>query len=100
MYVVYGYGEFFIPHCSSLKEKRKLIHGIVARVRKRFNVSISEVGHHELWQRSVIGFSAVGSNVPEVELITNTIKETFYNYAEDMEITTFFYDTIATDFSN
>ncbi|MEN6351530.1 MAG: DUF503 domain-containing protein [Syntrophomonas sp.] len=100
MYVVYGYGEFFLPHCSNLKEKRKLVHGIIARVRKRFNVSISEVEYHDLWQRSIIGFTGVSSNNPEIELITNSIKETFLNYSGDMEITDFFYDTITTNFAN
>ena len=52
MYVVYGYGELYLPYCSSLKEKRKIIHGLISRIRKRFNVSICEVQFHDLWQRS------------------------------------------------
>ena len=42
MYVVYGYVELYLPYCSSLKEKRKIIHGLISRIRKRFNVSISQ----------------------------------------------------------
>ena len=60
---------------------------IIDRIRKRFNVSISEVEHQDLWQRSTIAFSAIGSGYPELELITNAVKETFYNYAGDLEIT-------------
>ncbi|MDD2509793.1 MAG: DUF503 domain-containing protein [Syntrophomonas sp.] len=86
MYLVYGYAQLFFPHSSSLKEKRKVIHSIIARIRKRFNVSISEVEHQDLWQRSTIGFSAIGSDYPELQLITNAVKETFYNYAGDVEI--------------
>lgn len=98
MYIVYGQAELFLPYCSSLKEKRKSIHGIVSRVRKRFNVSISEVEYHELWQRSLIGFTAVGSDIAEVELITNSIKDTFYNYSADLEILGIKHDVLKEDF--
>ena len=60
MYVVYGYVELYLPYCSSLKEKRKIIHGLISRVRKRFNVSTSEVEFHDLWQRHRF----VGAEVP------------------------------------
>ena len=95
MYVVYGYVELYLPYCSSLKEKRKTIHGIISRVRKRFNVSISEVEFHDLWQRSSLGFSAVSHNSPELELIINSVKETFLNYPADTEITVFDYSIIS-----
>ncbi|HBK54370.1 DUF503 domain-containing protein [Syntrophomonas wolfei] len=87
MYLAYGYVKLFFPYSSSLKEKRKVINSIIDRIRKRFNVSISEVEHQDLWQRSTIAFSAIGSGYPELELITNAVKETFYNYAGDLEIT-------------
>lgn len=95
MYVVYGYVELYLPYCSSLKEKRKIVHGLISRIRKRFNVSISEVGFHDLWQRSGLGFSAVSHNSPELELINNTIKETVLNYSTDTEMTVFDYNIIS-----
>lgn len=94
IYVVYGYVELYLPYCSSLKEKRKTVHGIVSRIRKRFNVSICEVEFHDLWQRSGLGFSAVSHNSPGIELITNSVKETFLNYSADTEITVFDYNII------
>ena len=99
MYVIYGYAEIYLPHCASLKEKRKTIQGIISRVRKRFNISISEVEYHDLWQRSIIGFTAVGSKVAEVELITNSINDTFYNYAADIDIIGISHKLIKQDFS-
>jgi uncharacterized protein YlxP (DUF503 family) len=94
MYVVYGYVELFLPYSSSLKEKRKIIHGLVTRIRKRFNVSISEVNYHDLWQRAGLGFAAVSHNSPELELIINTIKETVLDYSADTEMTVFDYNII------
>jgi hypothetical protein len=95
MYVVYGYVELYLPYCSSLKEKRKIIHGLISRIRKRFNVSISEVAFHNLWQRSGLGFSAVDRNNPELELINNTVKQTILNYSTDTEMTVFNYNIIS-----
>lgn len=100
MYVIYGYAEIHLPYCTNLKEKRKSIQGVIARVRKRFNISISEVKYYELWQRSVIGFTAVGSKMAEMELITNSIKDAFYNYSSDMEITGISYEIIREDFTH
>ncbi|NLX02352.1 MAG: DUF503 domain-containing protein [Syntrophomonadaceae bacterium] len=100
MYVVYGYVELYLPYCSSLKEKRKIIHGLISRVRKRFNVSTSEVEFHDLWQRSGVGFSAVSHYSPGLELITNSIKETFLNYSPDAEMTLFNYDIISCPYSH
>jgi hypothetical protein len=100
MYIVYGHIEIFIPYSSSLKEKRKIIHSIVDRVRKRFNISISEVKHHDLWQRSIIGFTAVSSNHSELELIINAIKDSFYNNAGSIEIIEVQYDIISHNFTS
>lgn len=100
MYVVYGYVELFLPYCSSLKEKRKIVHGVIARVRKRFNVSISEVDFHDLWQRTALGFSAVSHNSPELELIINAVKETFLDYSSDAEMTVFNYKIVSSSDSH
>ncbi|MGH2682781.1 MAG: DUF503 domain-containing protein [Actinomycetota bacterium] len=50
-----------IPGCGSLKEKRHVVKTISAGLRAKFNVSVAEVDHHDLWQRTTIGVSAVGA---------------------------------------
>ncbi len=52
--------DLHIPHAHSLKEKRKAVHRLKDRLRARFNVAVSEVGHQELWQRAEIGIVSVG----------------------------------------
>lgn len=47
--------ELHIPASQSLKDKRRVLKSLKDRVRSRFNVSISEVGELEKWQRSVLG---------------------------------------------
>jgi uncharacterized protein YlxP (DUF503 family) len=46
----------------SLKGKRQILKKVLEKVKNRFNVSIAEVGSHELWQRAEIGLTAVGND--------------------------------------
>ena len=66
---------------NSLKGKRQVIKQIVDRTKTRFNVSIAEVGDHDLWQRTKIGFSIVGNDRRHINSRLDTIKkfiEQFY----------------------
>jgi uncharacterized protein len=51
-----------LPAPGSLKSKRHLVRSAIDRVKAKFNVSIAEVGDNDLWQRSVIGVTAVGND--------------------------------------
>lgn len=51
-----------LPSPGSLKSKRHLIRSAIDRVKARFNVSIAEVAENDLWQRSVLGVTAVGND--------------------------------------
>ena len=46
----------------SLKGKRQVVKGTIERLRRRFNVSAAEVADNDVWQRAVIGFTAVGND--------------------------------------
>ena len=50
--------ELFIPGAQSLKEKRMVLRRLKDRV-KKFNVAVSEVEHHDLWQRSALAIVTV-----------------------------------------
>lgn len=47
---------------QSLKDKRRVLKGIMEKVKNRFNVSIAEVGYNDLWQRATIGLAAAGND--------------------------------------
>lgn len=53
--------EIHIPESGSLKTKRQYLKRIKDRVSNKFNVSIAEVGHNELWQRTILGVSVVAN---------------------------------------
>ena len=50
--------EIEIHGSHSLKEKRGVVQSICRRVRNRFNLAVAEVGHQDVWQRSVLGLAA------------------------------------------
>ena len=54
--------DLLIPDNHSLKGKRHVIRKVIDQVKHRFNVSISEVGDNDLWQRALIGICAVGND--------------------------------------
>ena len=49
----------YLPDCGSLKNKRSVLKSLIARIRQKFNVSVSELEDHDLWQKSVIGVAVV-----------------------------------------
>ncbi len=53
--------EIHLPESGSLKTKRQLVKRIKDRVKNRFNVSIAEVEHNDLWQRATLGVSVVAN---------------------------------------
>ncbi|MFH1335908.1 MAG: DUF503 domain-containing protein [Candidatus Zixiibacteriota bacterium] len=53
--------EIHIPESGSLKSKRHFLKRIKDRVKNRFNVSIAEVDHNDLWQRTTLGVSVVAN---------------------------------------
>ena len=59
--------NLILPENHSLKGKRGVVKRIQARVSNQFNVSVTECGDQDLWQSSVLGFGAVGTNQKIVE---------------------------------
>ena len=54
--------DLLIPENQSLKGKRHVLRKVIDRVKHHFNVSISEVGDNDLWQRAQIGICTVGND--------------------------------------
>jgi uncharacterized protein YlxP (DUF503 family) len=52
--------ELFLPASNSLKAKRSVLNHVKERVRTRFNASVAEVEHQDLWQRAGLAVAVVG----------------------------------------
>jgi uncharacterized protein YlxP (DUF503 family) len=46
----------------SLKEKRRILKSVLARLPQRFNLAVAEVDCHDVWQTAVIALVTVGND--------------------------------------
>lgn len=60
--IVYAELEFIIHTSHSLKEKRAVLQKMLTRTKQKFNVSIAEIDHQDVWQRSRIAVVTVSSS--------------------------------------
>lgn len=67
--------ELFFPENGSLKEKRYYIRSIKDKVRSSLNVSVAEVDHQELWQRSSLAFACIAHERHLAEDTLNGVKK-------------------------
>jgi uncharacterized protein YlxP (DUF503 family) len=58
--------DLHFPGARSLKDKRQALRSLETRIRNRFNVSVAEVEHQDLWQRARL--AVVGVNTDHVHL--------------------------------
>ena len=65
--------ELHIPQAHTLKEKRSVVKSVIARTREKFNVSVAEVGYHDMWQRAEIAVAVVSGSHTEVDRMLETI---------------------------
>jgi hypothetical protein len=53
--------QIHLPRVASLKEKRQVVRSLKDRLREHYNVSVAEVDHQDLWQRTTLGIVAIAS---------------------------------------
>lgn len=76
--------KLYLAGCSSLKEKRSRLQPILTRVRKEFNVSISEIGLQDVWQSAWIGIACISNdNIHNEQVLNNVIKFLEDNYPDE-----------------
>jgi len=78
--------ELFIRESDSLKDKRRILSSLIQRIRHRFNVSIAEVGGHDLWRRATLGVALVTNDRRYAEQVLSTIVE-LVGRSADVELT-------------
>ncbi len=65
--------DLLIPCCSSLKEKRYVLTSIKTKLRRRYNVTVSEVDYHDKWQRCKIAVATLGSDRRITDATSNKV---------------------------
>jgi hypothetical protein len=72
----------YILNNHSLKEKRKVVKSVAAKVHNKFNVSIAEVGSNDKWQMIELGISTVGND----RRFVNSALDTILSYIDSLYI--------------
>ena len=67
--------EIFIPASASLKDKRQVLRKVTQVVRNKFNVSIAEVDHQDLWQRAALGVTCVAESMSHCRKVLQEVEK-------------------------
>lgn len=59
--------ELLIPDAFSLKDKRQVVRSAVQRMRRKFNVSVAEVGELGVWNVASLGIVCVSNERAHAE---------------------------------
>jgi uncharacterized protein YlxP (DUF503 family) len=78
--VALGLVELHLAEADSLKGKRHMLKGMKEKVKHRFNVSIAEVDHEDLWQRATLAVACVANDAR----FANEVVSKAVNYIESL----------------
>ena len=71
-----------IPACRSLKEKRHVVKTLTNAIRAKFPVSVAEVDHHDLWQRTALAVAAVGADQHHLRRVMHEVEKVVDRWLE------------------
>ena len=77
--VALGMVELHLPDVGSLKDKRHVLKGLKEKVRARFEVSVAEVDHQDVWQRATLAVAYVSADARHA----NTVISKAMDFIED-----------------
>ena len=88
--VAVGTVELHLPDVGSLKGKRHALKGLKEKLRHRFEISVAEVDHQDLWQRATLALACVsGDSRHANEVISKAlefIEDNLDGYVTDIHV--------------
>ena len=82
---------FYIPHATSLKDKRQVCRSLVDKARQKFNASIAEVDTQDVHQTLTMAVAVVSGSVAYSKQSTEEIIR-FMEEVADAELTSIEYN--------
>jgi uncharacterized protein YlxP (DUF503 family) len=80
-----------IPGVGSLKEKRHVVKTLTSAIRSKFNVSVAEVDHQDLWQRSALAVAVAAGESFHAKRVLHEVEKLVDRWGEveviDAELT-------------
>jgi len=67
--------ELLLNDTNSLKNKRSVLSRLRSQVRKKYNVSFSEVGQHDLWGRTEIAFTTASTDSKSIDRMFTSLEK-------------------------
>lgn len=74
--------DLHLPEPRSLKAKRAVVKPVIEGCRRRFGVSVAEVGHQDRWQRAEIGVAAVASSHSQLVEVLDAVERFVWSFPE------------------
>lgn len=74
--------ELHLPQAGSLKQKRAVVRHLVETARRRHGVAAAEVGFHDQWQRSALGFVTVASTPGHAQALIDEVERFVWSHPE------------------
>jgi len=71
-----------IPACGSLKEKRHVVKTLSNAIRSSFKVSVAEVDHHDLWQRTALAVAVAAGEGFHAKRVLHEVEKLVERWAE------------------
>ena len=70
--------DLYLEDSQSLKSRRRVIKGLIARLRQKFNVAVTEIGDKNLWQRTTLAMVSLSDDSKYLDGLLSTV----LNYLE------------------
>jgi uncharacterized protein YlxP (DUF503 family) len=64
-----------IPHADSLKDKRRVLKSIKDRLRNGFNISVAEIGDHDIWRNAVLGIAVISHDASYANGVLSRVQD-------------------------
>jgi len=62
-----------LESASSLKDKRRVLKGLLETVRRRYNVSAAEIADLDRWRVATVGFACVSNDGAQCNRVLDTV---------------------------
>ena len=66
----------------SLKDKRSVIKRLLAKLRRDFNVAVTELDYHDLWQRTKLGIVTISNERTHGEQVMQEVLRVIDTFTE------------------
>ena len=78
--------KLYLPTAHSLKEKRGILKGALARIGREFNVSVAEIDYQDVWQSALLAVVTVSNDAAHAHGRLARVVEWIEHNRPDVEI--------------